>query len=153
MKDWPINKDTWLSTHQVAKMLQVSKVSVHKWVDKCKLPGERTPGGHRRIRADDLAEHIIRRGYRIPAAMESLARRRILVVDDHPQILISMERGFRKDSEKLPLECAAGAANPCFVFFGTRAGSNVASISASSGRRNESRTLFESSLFAGKPQP
>ncbi len=39
------------------------------------------------------------------------------------------------------------------VFWGARIGSDLAASSASSGRRNESRSLVESSLCTGKPQP
>lgn len=43
------------TTNEVAGMLGVDKTTVGKWVDKEKIKGFRTPGGHRRIFPEDLA--------------------------------------------------------------------------------------------------
>jgi excisionase family DNA binding protein len=43
-----------LTTHEVAKLLQVDASTIAKWMSQGKLTGFRTPGGHRRVRESDL---------------------------------------------------------------------------------------------------
>ncbi|KAB2926341.1 MAG: helix-turn-helix domain-containing protein [Bacteroidetes bacterium] len=42
------------NTNEVANMLQVDKSTVKRWTDEGKLKCFRTPGGHRKFRADDV---------------------------------------------------------------------------------------------------
>jgi len=42
------------TTNEIAKMLQVDKSTVKRWTDDGKLRCFRTPGGHRKFRAEDL---------------------------------------------------------------------------------------------------
>lgn len=42
------------NTNEVAKMLRVDKSTVKRWTDEGKLKCFRTPGGHRKFRADDV---------------------------------------------------------------------------------------------------
>jgi excisionase family DNA binding protein len=47
--------ETNLTSYQAASLLQMSPCSINKWVNEGKLAAFRTPGGHRRIKAGDLA--------------------------------------------------------------------------------------------------
>lgn len=46
------------NTMDVAKMLQVDKSTVKRWTDEGKLKCFRTPGGHRKFRAEDLYQFM-----------------------------------------------------------------------------------------------
>jgi len=70
-----------LSTIQVARMLGVAVSSISKWIDEGKLVGGRTPGGHRRIEADDLVRFLKEQKLRIPAELRP-SPAKVLIVDD-----------------------------------------------------------------------
>ena len=74
-----------LSTTAVAEMLGVSVASIANWIDAGKLKAGRTPGGHRRVRAEDLVYFLRRQGLPIPEALVSSAPK-ILVVDDEEPV-------------------------------------------------------------------
>lgn len=59
-----IKPDRLLTTHQAGSLIQMDASSVAKWCKAGKLPSFRTPGGHRRIRAGDLARFL--RSCRMP---------------------------------------------------------------------------------------
>ena len=42
------------TTHEVSHLLHVNPRSVINWIEQSLLASYRTPGGHRRIRRDDL---------------------------------------------------------------------------------------------------
>jgi len=70
-----------LSTAAIAKMLGVDPNSVINWIDQKLLKAYRTPGGHRRVRVEDLIEFL--RAHQMPIPPELRPRpTRILVVDD-----------------------------------------------------------------------
>lgn len=50
----PTGRDRLLTSHDVGRMLQMDPSSVVKWMNDGILPGYRTPGGHRRIKASEL---------------------------------------------------------------------------------------------------
>jgi excisionase family DNA binding protein len=63
-----------LTSKEAARVLGVSEASVKRWADSGLLPMEKTPGGHRRFRPEDLA--AARRAGR-DAAEAPLLRRRL----------------------------------------------------------------------------
>jgi excisionase family DNA binding protein len=73
------------TTNDVAKMLQVDKSTVKRWTDEGKLKCFRTPGGHRKFRAEDLYQFMADYSYGISppdfypqfASDESVIRRMI----------------------------------------------------------------------------
>lgn len=70
-----------LSTSAVARLLGVAASSVAKWIDQGQLKAGRTPGGHRRVEADDLVEFLRRQKLPVPSELAA-SLRRILIVDD-----------------------------------------------------------------------
>lgn len=44
----------WLTAAEVAALLLVSVKTVYRWLEAGKLPGELTPGGHWRVRLEDV---------------------------------------------------------------------------------------------------
>lgn len=56
------------NTMEVSKMLQVDKSTVKRWTDEGKLKCFRTPGGHRKFRAEDLHQFMTEYNYGISPA-------------------------------------------------------------------------------------
>jgi excisionase family DNA binding protein len=50
-----VNEKGWLSTTEASDRLGVHPTTLRRWVDAGNIPCFRTPGGHRRFRAADLA--------------------------------------------------------------------------------------------------
>lgn len=79
------------TTFQVARFLGVTPPTVVNWVSGGLLVAYRTPGGHRRIRREDLVEFARARAFPVvpeladaPALDNAVISRRVLVVDDEP---------------------------------------------------------------------
>jgi excisionase family DNA binding protein len=84
------------TSSEVGALLQVDPSSVKKWVDTGHLSAFRTPGGHRRIRAQDLLVFLDRHGIPVPRALRDAARRVVVVVDDDPVQLRALTRRLRR---------------------------------------------------------
>lgn len=85
-----IQKDT-LTTHDVAKILSVDASTIIDWIDQNKLQGYRTPGGHRRVRKEDLSSFL--KMYRIPAIADAPDFPPVvLVVEDDADMRAAMEK-------------------------------------------------------------
>jgi excisionase family DNA binding protein len=104
-----LTKDSLLTSFQVAQLAQRSVSTVLNWVRDGKLPASKTEGGHRRIRAEDVAELMVRRNLPIPEALESLSRRRILVVDDQEMVLRALGRVLKRFTDTVEYRfCESG---------------------------------------------
>jgi len=95
--------DNLLTSSEVGQLLQVNPSSVKKWVDDGLLAAFRTPGGHRRIRAIDLVDFLGRHRMPIPAELQEVGRRRVLLVDDNQAQLSSLSRALKRHAERLEL--------------------------------------------------
>jgi len=77
---------TIYTTHEVSRLLHVNPRSVINWIEQSLLQSYRTPGGHRRIRHDDLMAFL--RKHQIPTPASLVADKfNILIVDDDPEII------------------------------------------------------------------
>jgi excisionase family DNA binding protein len=75
------------TTFETAKLCHVSPLSIINWVNAGRLPAFRTPGGHRRIRRDDLIRFMRDSGIPLPDELrEGSGRPKVLVVDDEASI-------------------------------------------------------------------
>ena len=75
------------TTFETAKLCHVSPLSIINWVNAGRLPAFRTPGGHRRIRRDDLIRFMRDTGIPLPDDLrEGSGRPKVLVVDDEASI-------------------------------------------------------------------
>jgi excisionase family DNA binding protein len=71
------------TTFEAARMCHVSPLSIINWVNAGKLPAFRTPGGHRRIRREDLVAFMRESGLPLPEELRSASTRpRVLIADD-----------------------------------------------------------------------
>ena len=77
-----------LSTGDVARVCGVTRDGVGHWIRAGKLPAFRTPGGHFRVRDEDLRDFLRRSG---GGPVTCSGGRRILVVDDEPAICIMLQ--------------------------------------------------------------
>jgi len=86
-----MKEKTVFTTFETAKLCQVSPLSIINWVNAGRLPAFRTPGGHRRIRREDLIRFMRESGIPLPDDLrEGSGRPRVLVVDDDETIRDSM---------------------------------------------------------------
>jgi excisionase family DNA binding protein len=75
------------TTFEAAKLCHVSPLSIINWVNAGRLPAFRTPGGHRRIRREDLGRFMRENGIPLPEELrDGSGRSRVLVVDDEASI-------------------------------------------------------------------
>jgi excisionase family DNA binding protein len=75
------------TTFETAKHCHVSPLSIINWVNAGRLPAFRTPGGHRRIRREDLIRFMRENGMPLPEELrDGSGRPKILVVDDEASI-------------------------------------------------------------------
>ena len=75
------------TTFEAAKLCHVSPLSIINWVNAGRLPAFRTPGGHRRIRREDLIRFMRDNGMPLPDELkEGSGRFKVLVVDDETGI-------------------------------------------------------------------
>jgi len=82
------------STFQIAKMLHVDPGSVANWIDQKLLEAHRTPGGHRRVAANDLIDFVREHKMPVPEELDT-APTRVLVVDDEPAITRLVARAIK----------------------------------------------------------
>jgi len=96
------------STTAAARLCQVSRGSVLRWIHEGQLNAALTLGGHHRIQAEDLSALLARQGVPIPeelglSAGNSPQARKVLIVEDDPDMCRFIRQGLRGLTE--PLIC------------------------------------------------
>jgi excisionase family DNA binding protein len=86
---------TIYTTHEVSRLLQVNPRSVINWIEQSLLPSYRTPGGHRRIRRDDLLAFLRKHHIPTPALLVD-GTFSILIVDDEEEIAGMLKTYFER---------------------------------------------------------
>src|SRR5437588_1113650 len=89
---------TIYTTHDVSRLLQVNPRSVINWIDQSLLPSYRTPGGHRRIRRDDLLGFLRKHQIPTPAALVE-GTFSVLIVDDEPEVSGMLKTFFERQGD------------------------------------------------------
>lgn len=77
-----LNDKQVFTTVEVGKFCMADSTTVITWVEQGKLPAYKTPGGHRRVKRDDLVKFLEKFGMPIPSELTTSAKPRILIVDD-----------------------------------------------------------------------
>ncbi len=83
-----------LSTFTIAQMLHVDPGSVANWIDQGLLRAHRTPGGHRRVLAEDLVVFLRKHKMPVPEDLQ-VSPPRVLVVDDEPAVAQMVARTIK----------------------------------------------------------
>lgn len=73
-----------MTTFQAAEALDVSITTVQNWVERGVLQGWKTPGGHRRVNADEVMALAAKRKRVKSAAVNTVCS--VLVIEDDPDI-------------------------------------------------------------------
>ena len=79
-----LEPDKQLSVGKVADFCQVNRVTVQRWIHAGKLKAHSLPGGHYRIRVDDLRQFFLDNDMPVPPELREGrgGPHRILIVDD-----------------------------------------------------------------------
>lgn len=93
-----IPPDQLMTSHDVARLLQVDPSSVVKWARDGLLTAFLTPGGHRRFKASDVVVFLRTHKMFVPPELTG-AVRRVLLVDDDPLVAKALERGLKRSPE------------------------------------------------------
>ncbi|MHC5038094.1 MAG: response regulator [Planctomycetota bacterium] len=103
-----------LTTGDVAAYCHVSHVTVFRWIKRGLLQAYSTPGGHYRIRANDLVTFLKNQGMPVPEALEQNGRevQSVLLVDDDPQVLDVLKAVLSRE-QGLELDVASGGYEAC----------------------------------------
>lgn len=89
------------STSEVARFCHVTPDTIRKWAEAGRIPVFKTPGGHRRIRRDDLLQFLTDNGIPVPPGLRPNGTR-LLVVDDDSSIVSAIQKvldGMDRDFE------------------------------------------------------
>jgi excisionase family DNA binding protein len=79
------------TTKQIAELCGVHITTAIRWIDGGEIKAYRTPGGRRRVEADELQSFIQR--LKIPVELHTVSgKQTVLVVDDDELVLRSMAR-------------------------------------------------------------
>ena len=89
---------TIYTTHEVSRLLQVNPRSVINWIEQSLLPSYRTPGGHRRIRRDDLLAFLRKHQIPTPASLVD-GTFSILIVDDEQEVAAMFRNFFQRQGD------------------------------------------------------
>lgn len=103
----PISPNRLFTSHEAGALLQMDPSSIVKWVNDGKLPAYKTPGGHRRIRAEDLLAFLRHHSMFIPSEL-SEGQTKVLIVDDDESFLKALSRSMKAHKDIDLVTCNAG---------------------------------------------
>ena len=86
---------TIYTTHEVSRLLHVNPRSVINWIDQSLLVSYRTPGGHRRIRREDLLAFLRKHQIPTPATLVD-GKFNMLIVEDEEEVLEILKSFFQR---------------------------------------------------------
>lgn len=93
------------STSEVAKFCHVTADTIRKWAEAGKIRVFKTPGGHRRIRRDDLIRFLKENNMPISEELGN-AGVKILVVDDEKSVISVIRRFLERAQTPFQIEMA-----------------------------------------------
>ncbi|MGC4119188.1 MAG: response regulator [Myxococcales bacterium] len=77
-------------------MTGTDPTTVHKWIDKGLLRGYRTPGGHRRVRGEDLRAFLTAHRMPVPRELGGADSLRVMLVDYEADALKSLAKAIKR---------------------------------------------------------
>jgi len=85
------------TTHDLSRLLHVNPRSVINWIEQDLLQSFRTPGGHRRVRHEDLIAFLRKHKIPMPASLTS-GTFNILVVENEDGVAKTIESGLAAEN-------------------------------------------------------
>ena len=85
-----MQRRTFFTTFEISQICGVNPTTVQNWIKGKKLKAFQTPGGHRRVRREDLIAFLKKFGMPIPAEFNQ-GPPLIMIVDDEKYILDMLE--------------------------------------------------------------
>jgi excisionase family DNA binding protein len=95
---------TFLTSLEVAKLIDTSRTTVQRWIDAGQLKAFRTVGNHRRVKPDDLFAFLKRQGMPIPSGLQRKVR--VLVIDDESRYLKALKAVIERADKRFEVEIA-----------------------------------------------
>ncbi len=93
------------STSEVARFCHVTADTIRKWAEAGRIRVFKTPGGHRRIRRDDLMRFLRENNIPIHEDLDNSGVR-LLVVDDEKAVISVIRRFLERSSTPFQIEVA-----------------------------------------------
>ena len=87
------------TTFDIGRICGVYPTTVINWVKQKKLTAFTTPGGHRRVRHEDLTKFLAEYNFPVPPELKS-SRRRVLIVEDDPGVGKMLLKAFQHYAEE-----------------------------------------------------
>jgi excisionase family DNA binding protein len=97
-------RERTFTTFQIADICDVRPTTVIKWANQNRIKAYTTPGGHRRIRESDLLDFLKKYNIPIPSDLLDGGRKKILIVEDEPDVGQLLVRTFQKASKVLDVQ-------------------------------------------------
>jgi excisionase family DNA binding protein len=91
---------SFYTTFEISQICEVNPTTVQNWVKEKKLKAYATPGGHRRVRREDLAAFMKEFGMPLPQELQD-APPLILIVDDEVEVLDLLTSVMLSGNEEL----------------------------------------------------
>lgn len=104
-----VKSSRFLGTLRIARLCQVTPATVAHWIDQGYLKGHRTPTGHRRVEADDLAAFLREHGMPVPPELDRESpepQDAVVVVEDDPSYRKMLQRAVQASDLKVDLTVA-----------------------------------------------
>jgi excisionase family DNA binding protein len=95
-------RKSFLTTFEISQICEVNPTTVQNWVKEKKLKAHVTPGGHRRVRREDLISFMKEFGMPIPMQLEG-APTFVLIVDDEKGIIDLLTSLMRTGDEAIEI--------------------------------------------------
>lgn len=96
-----------LTVSQASQYCKVDQETIIKWIDEGQIPAEKTVGGHRGIKQDDLDRFLREHGMPVPESGTQGSRKKILVVDDDKIVVETIVQALEEDEHGYELISAA----------------------------------------------
>lgn len=87
------------TTHEASKFCSVYPTTVINWIREGLLPAYTTPGGHRRIKKEDLLKLMKKNNMPIPEGLAAAGKNKVLIIDDDPKILRMVKTILSKEED------------------------------------------------------